>query len=136
MDLEGTAVIRALRKTPNMSISLKTSSSGNVVSLSRISHALRETELKQMVRKSLRTVSRYGFSSKRMKDNVPAFSCDTGEIHPRGRRGGRPQDDRRISGLRIRKRQEQGDSGKAHRRSEDQEMGQGGGVQLLVAWRQ
>jgi len=63
-----------LRKTPNTSISLKTSSSGNVISLSRISHVLRENGLKQTVRKSLRTVSRYGFSSRKMKNNVRTFT--------------------------------------------------------------
>jgi len=52
---------------------LKISASGNVVSLSRISHVLRESGLKQTVRKSLRTASRYGFSNRKMENNIQTF---------------------------------------------------------------
>jgi len=41
--------------------------------MGRISHVLRESGLKLTVKKSLRTVSRYGFSGKKMRRNIQTF---------------------------------------------------------------
>jgi len=54
-----------------------------VVSLSRISHVLRESGLKLTAKKSLRTVSRYGFTGKKMRRNIRTFIdiCRSQDAH-------------------------------------------------------